>query len=248
MRIRGFVSYKGTNYLGWQIQPKGITVEGEIERVLSEILNRPINIIGAGRTDAGVHALGQVFHFDVENLDMDLDRLRYSANKMLPSDIDLHALQQVEDSFHSRYNAIEKIYKYSISFAEKIAILNDIVYACPIPTDIELFEEALKLFKGRHCFQDFTSKEEDFDNFVREIYEVQVEVDDADVTILFRGSGFMRYQIRYMVGAALAVAWGKQDISFITNHLDEDKQREIISYKAPGHGLMLVGVNYSLIN
>lgn len=248
MRIRGVVAYKGTNYAGWQIQPKKRTIEGEIERVLSEIFNCEINIVGSGRTDAGVHALGQVFHFDVDSLSLDLDRIRYSANKMLPKDIDLRSLEVVEDSFHSRYNATEKVYRYSICFMEKLPILSDVVYVCPQPTDIDLLMEALMKFKGQHNFQNLTSKEEDFDNFVREIYDIRFEVEEDDFSVLFTGNGFMRYQIRYMVGAALAVAWGKEDISYIDELLDDSKERKIISYKAPGQGLMLVGVNYSLIN
>ena len=245
MRILGIVSYKGTNYQGWQKQIDAPTIQGTIEKVLSQILNEDINIQGSGRTDAGVHAERQYFHFDL-NKEMDLDRLRYSANCLLPKDIFIQELKPFSDDFHARYSAKGKTYTYLIRLGERNAF--NFEYECNIPYEINgnLLYESLKLFKGKHDFKDFTSKEEDEDNFVREISKVDVSYIDQSkqFVITFVGNGFMRYQIRNMVGAAIAVASGKVNIDFIKYHLSNKEKREIISYKAPAEGLYLSDVNY----
>ena len=110
MRLLGQVSYKGTNYQGWQKQKNALTIQEEIEKVLSKILNSKIEINGSGRTDAGVHAQRQYFHFDVKKNDIDLDRLRYSANCLLPKDIFINSIKAVSDDFHARFSAKGKTY------------------------------------------------------------------------------------------------------------------------------------------
>ncbi|MBO4666596.1 MAG: tRNA pseudouridine(38-40) synthase TruA, partial [Bacilli bacterium] len=131
MKILAVVSYKGTNYAGWQKQPNALSIQEVIEDKLSQIFNRPISIYGAGRTDAGVHALGQRFHFDINETDVDLDRLIYSLNSMLPVDIKIDDMEEVDTDFHARYNAKEKIYSYSFVLEDKDVFLNEIMYVCP---------------------------------------------------------------------------------------------------------------------
>lgn len=243
MRILGVCAYKGTNYYGWQKQVGFESVQSTIEKVLSQIYDTEINITGSGRTDAGVHALRQYFHFDV-NKEKDLNQLLYSVNKMLPDDIQILSFEKVADDFHARYNALKKIYKYRIVLNNKDPFLYDQAHLYPMDFDFALFAQALKKFEGVHNYQDFTSKEEDEQNFVREIYEIKMQKFNNEITVLFIGSGFMRYQIRNMIGAAINVANKKEDISFIDKHLKDNKKREIISYKAPACGLYLVDVLY----
>ena len=243
MRILGVCSYKGTNYYGWQKQVGFVSVESTIEECLSKVYNSEINIIGSGRTDAGVHAFRQYFHYDTDK-EKDLNQLMYSLNRMLPEDIKIISLEVVNDDFHARYSAKKKIYKYRIVLTNKDPLLYDQAYIYPMDFDFALFTQALKKFEGIHTFKDFTSKEEDEGNFVREIYEIKMQQMNDEVVVLFIGNGFMRYQIRNMIGAAIAVANKKEDISFIENHLKENKPREIISYKAPACGLYLMDVLY----
>ena len=243
MRVLGVVSYKGTRFQGWQKQPTVVTVQGEIEKALSQVLNSEITIFGSGRTDAGVHAIGQTFTFDMSK-DLDLDKLCFSINRMIDKDIKILSFNKVDDVFHARFSAKSKTYLYKIRLGVKDPFENEFQYIYPFEFDFDLFSKALKQFEGKHCFKDFTSKEEDEDGYVREIYQIVSKKQDNDITVEFTGNGFMRYQIRNMVGAALAVASKSEDLNFIPKHLKEEKVREICQYKAPPQGLYLVKVEY----
>lgn len=243
MRVLGVVSYKGTRFQGWQKQPTVFTVQGEIEKALSQVLNSEVTIFGSGRTDAGVHAIGQTFTFDMSK-DLDLDKLCFSINRMIDKDIKILSFKKVDDDFHARFSAKSKTYLYKIRLGVKDPFENEYQYIYPFEFDFDLFSKALKQFEGKHCFKDFTSKEEDEDGYVREIYQIVSKKQDNDINVEFTGNGFMRYQIRNMVGAALAVASKNEDLNFIPNHLKEEKNREICQYKAPPQGLYLVKVEY----
>lgn len=245
MRYFAQVSYKGTNYQGWQKQINTPTVQGTIESVLSQILNTEINIQGSGRTDAGVHAQKQYFHFDIDK-DIDVDRIRYSANCLLPKDIFINSLKKVDDDFHARFSAKGKIYSYLIRFGERNAFNYEFETNIPYEVNVDLLYKVLKQFEGKHDFKDFTSKEEDNDKFVRTINKVEMSflAEARQFIVAFNGNGFMRYQIRNMVGSALAVAANKEKEDFITYHLSDKREREIVAYKAPAEGLFLVDVIY----
>lgn len=245
MKIHGICSYNGTKYSGWQKQTNDPSIQKEIEKVVSTILNTDTTIQGSGRTDAGVHAIRQHFHFEVKNDKVvDLQKLTYSMNSMLPSDIKILALEAVNDDFHARFSAKGKRYVYRISKEAKNPFKENLVWLNPQPFDIALFKTALKMFEGTHNFQDFTSKEEDETNFVRTVSKVEVNEQNDEISITFEGDGFMRYQIRYMIGTAFAVATKEIEISFIEKHLNNEKTREIIHYKAPSQGLYLDEVFY----
>ena len=244
MRILGKTSYNGTNYSGWQKQPDKRSIQETIEKELSRFFNRPITIYGAGRTDAGVHAFEQTFHFDVDETNVDLSRLIHSLNSMLPPDIKIEDMEEVDEDFHARYSAKEKIYGYSIVLDSKDVFLYQTMYVCPYELDTEVLEEALDHFKGKHNFKNFTSKEEDQDNFVREICNISFSEVDKIITIIFTGDGFMRYMIRFIVGTAIEVARGRMTFEQIDALLDEESEREIVSFKAPACGLCLLEVKY----
>jgi len=244
MRLLGTVSYRGTNYAGWQRQPNVLSIQELIETNLSKFFNREITIYGAGRTDAGVHAFGQRFHFDVDIDELDIDRLLYSLNKMLPDDIKIIDIEEVDESFHARYSAKAKCYAYSILLTAKEPFFYDTAYLFPKELDPQLFKEAIYKFIGQHNFKNFTSKEEDEDGFVRNIYSIDVECKDTVIYVVLRGSGFMRYMIRYIIGYALEVATDKYDLESIDELLDDNSERHIVSSKAPACGLTLVNVEY----
>lgn len=245
MRLLCKVAYKGTNYQGWQKQKNAPSVQEEIEKVLSQILNTEISIQGSGRTDAGVHAKGQYFHFDTDTK-MDLNRLQYSVNSLLPKDISVIEISKVSDDFHARYSAKSKRYSYFLRFEGKNPFNYDLETLYPYEIDTNLLIDCLKLFEGTHNFQDFTSKEEDEENFMRTIFSVKAHFVPGtnQFIITFEGDGFMRYMIRDMIGATLAVASGKEKKDFIEYHLSDKKEREIVPYKAPAEGLYLIDVNY----
>ena len=241
MKILAKVSYLGTNYHGWQIQPNALTVQEVIEKTLSQILNSPTKIYGSGRTDAGVHALNQAFHFEV-NKNVDLDRLKYALNSLLPDDISIRSLEEVEDDFHARFSVKKKHYQYRINVGEKNPFLANRSAYYPYPFDINKFVEALDLFVGKHNYLNFTSKEDDEDNYVREIYDIKVSLNETiDVDLV--GDGFMRYMIRDIVGTCLAVASDKEKITYITDRLDSEIDNHT-AYRACPEGLFLIDVIY----
>ena len=249
MRVFCIVSYKGTNYFGWERQVEQVSIQGEIEKAISQLFNMSIIIYGSGRTDAGVHAYGQTFHFDVEESKYEEEELKYRLNCILPVDIKINSLRFLKDDeeFHSRYSAVSKEYQYRLSLNAKNPFRYE--YAWLLKTndfDVELFKEALSKFVGKHSFINFTSKEEDKDNYIREIYSINVGFDEENEEILvnFVGSGFMRYQIRFMIGTAVNVAMKKEELSYIDDKLNNTKERAIVPYKGQPQGLYLVKVNY----
>ncbi|NLB48394.1 MAG: tRNA pseudouridine(38-40) synthase TruA [Erysipelotrichia bacterium] len=243
MKIFGTCAYKGTNYHGWQKQVDRVSVQNTIEEALSLIYNTKITIFGSGRTDAGTHAHRQSFHFEAPK-QKDLAQLTYALNKILPVDIKIHGLSTVDDSFHARFSVKRKIYEYHIVLTNKEPFFYGTAYIYPFEFDYPLFKKALQLFIGEHNFQDFTSREDDEFNFVRVIYDIKVKKKGNLVIVTFEGNGFMRYQIRNIVGTALAVASKKELLDFITAHLEHTKDRAIVSYKAPACGLYLADVKY----
>lgn len=242
MRYKVTLSYKGTNYFGWQKQPNVISVQEVIEKVLSTLYNEEVTIYASGRTDAGVHANGQAFHFDAPKK-YTLSDLKYRLNKMLPSDIEIKKVEHVDDSFHARYSAKRKTYVYKLYLGNKDPFLDDFVLFYPFPFNLDLVRKGINLFKGTHNFQNFTSKEEDEGNFVRTIYDIDVKKRGKRVTFLFTGNGFMRGQVRMMIGSLLALNEGKIDEKGLEMYLNTSK-RQVISYKVASKGLYLDNVTY----
>ena len=242
MRYKVTISYDGSRFMGSQIQLNDRTVQGELIRVFSKYFDEEIAINLSGRTDRGVHALNQVFHFDTAK-EFDISKTIYSLNKMLENDILIKSMEPVSDDFHARYSVKEKTYLYRIIFTSKDPFNREHFYVCPYPTNIELFKEVLNLFIGKHNFMNFTSKEEDEDGFIREIYSINFEENDNNFDIRITGNGFMRYMIRFLVGTALAAAQNKENIENVKLLLSA-KERNIVSYKAPAEGLYLENVKY----
>ena len=245
MRYLAVVSYKGTNFCGWQKQTvsKLPSVEVTIESVISRILNQETKIYGSGRTDAGVHALGQTFHFDTKK-ELDVTKFAHSLNELLPEDIRIQSVKPVADDFHARFNAKGKTYIYKIRNAKVSSpFKSDLEYTLGQPLDIEKMVEAAKVFEGKHNFQNFNSKEEDDAGFIRDINHISVSSKNDDVIISMTGDGFMRYMVRMIVGTLIQVGLGKLTSEDIKKIL-EDPVRKPSSYKAPAYGLYLKEVLY----
>lgn len=245
MRYFAVVSYRGTLYCGWQKQTvsKLPSVETTIEAVLSRILSSGIKIYGSGRTDAGVHALGQTFHFDTEK-EIEPQKLMHSLNELLPKDIRILDLKTVDENFHARFSAVSKTYIYKIRNAKtSSAFHSDLEWTLGQPLNIEKMREAAEIFKGEHNFQNFTSKEEDEQKFSRNIGVFDIKCENSSIEITISGNGFMRYMVRMLVGSIVQVGLGKMSTKDLQDEL-ESPIRKPSSHKAPAYGLYLKEVNY----
>lgn len=243
MRILAIVQYDGTNFAGWQIQPNERTIQEEIEKVISRIFDTKVQIYASGRTDAGVHAFGQTFHFDAPKEVTNLEKLRYSFNSLLPSDIHIVSLKEVDDNFHARFDVVSKTYMYSLSMGEFDVFNRHYSTQFMRKLNVKKIKEAVRVFIGKHNFQNYTSKETDQNNFVRTIYDFDVSSFSKTLVFTINGTGFMKYMVRMIVGALIEVGLGKLSVDDINDYLNSSS-RNIIPYKAPPQGLFLLDVSY----
>lgn len=241
MRYKAIVKYVGSDYYGWQKQTKEVTVQATIEERLSRIFNERITIHGSGRTDRHVHAYGQVFHFDAAKFAV--NKLKYSLNKMLPATIEIVKLQKVHEDFHARINAKSKTYEYIVFEKAKDPFNAEFALLYPFSLSLNKLKESAVLFRGKHNFQNFTNKEDDYQNFVREVFSFEVKKRGSKYTFTVIGRGFMRGQIRMMIGTILAYNEGKITLEDIRKSLLSE-ERTIVSFKVKGEGLYLKKVDY----
>ncbi len=244
MVIKAKVAYLGRDFLGFERQKEGRTVQGTLEKVLGEYFGSEILIQGAGRTDAGVNAYGQVVSFSVPRDIIDFERERRAIDRRLPSDLSLLSLEEAPEGFHPRKSAKYKIYAYRFSFAERDVFSPDVAFLDREEKfSLEAFQKTLSLFVGKHDFSSFTSKKEDSRGFVRTIESIDVANKGREMSVVFKGDGFLTYQIRFIVGAAFKVAYGELPLEEVRKRIDS-KERSILSYKAPAQGLSLLYVGY----
>lgn len=242
MRYLATVSYDGTSYVGWQVQPNGLSVEECIEKAISQILNKDTKIFASGRTDAGVHALGQTFHFD-SDVQFDIGKFLYSLNCLLPEDIHILRMKQVSDDFSARFNAVSKTYRYILNEGQYDVFNRKYANQFLRTLDVSSMQEASSYFIGEHNFQNFTSKEEDDKGFARKINSFCVKKDGNNIVFEVNGNGFMRYMVRMMVGALIEIGLGKQKIEYVREKLCEETRNQV-PYRAKPCGLFLVEVSY----
>lgn len=241
MRYFGTVSYFGMNYCGWQTQPNKHGIEDKIEKILSKILDEKIDIVGAGRTDKGVHAYAQAFHFDAKKEIKDISHLIYALNRLLPVDIKIKSLKKVDDDFHARFSAKKKEYLYKIYTGKDIPFYARTHWICK-SLDIKLLKEASKVFEGKHNFQNLTSKEKDPKDFIRTIYSIKVKQNKDEILVTLIGDAFMRYMVRDIVAEMVEVASSHKNLKDLKKLFS--KERHITNHKAPAEGLYLVKVYY----
>ncbi len=244
MRYRVDVAYDGSEFHGWQVQPNVRTVQGEIEKALSSILGVKIRINGAGRTDAGVHALQQVFHFDFPR-PLDIDRFYVSLNRSLPRDIVVKRITPVDDSFHARFSVKSKTYIYVIHRGTKNPFLSRYTWNYPFFLDIKAMERCAGLIKGDVDFSGFISSVKDLEekNPVRTIFS-SVLLERGEMLIyIIRGISFIKYLVRSIVGTLVRVGKGEvseEDFSLMV----EGKMRKEPIFLAPPSGLYLARIDY----
>jgi tRNA pseudouridine38-40 synthase len=244
MRYCGVLSYFGQAYKGFERQKDYPTIQGKLEGALSQLAGKEVMIHGAGRTDAGVHAKGQTFSFDFDPI-ADLSAFVHALNRLLPGDIVVLSLREVEPTFDARHSSVGKVYSYSFHYGQRDPLaLEEFQLEWP-HFSFPLFISCMKLYEGTHNFMDFTSKSEDKDHFVRTIEAIRFVYDEkgGHMKVILRGNGFMTYMVRIFVGVAFKVAIGKLSLDEVKQLLDPS-ERKIISYKAPAEGLCLEEVIY----
>ena len=212
MRYLITISYDGTNFSGYQKQPKERTIQGELEKVLKEINGgKKVDVHASGRTDAGVHALAQRVHFDLETK-ITSEKLSKGLNSLLPEDIFVKRVEEVSDNFHARFSAIGKEYIYKLNMGEYNPLERNYVYQHNEKLDVVEMERAMKYLEGTHNFKSFTKTDDEKDDFVRTISQTSLVRDSKDInkiTFTFVGTGFLRYMVRNMVGTLIMVGEGK---------------------------------------
>lgn len=242
-RILIVVQYDGTKYFGWQKQPSKPTIQGEIEKALEIVACGHIEVFGSGRTDAGVHAIGQVAHFDLP-LNIPVSKLPDILNKLLPPDIAIVKAEEVSQEFHARFSAKQKTYEYRVYTGKKKDVFNA-NYCAYISDklDIEKMNKAKLLLIGKHNFEGFCSSSTAVKDFEREIFSIEIAVKKGYIYFTFVGNGFLYNMVRIIVGTLVDVGRGKLGIDAIKKAL-KTGDRTKVGITMPPNGLYLKSVDY----
>lgn len=235
------IAYKGTNYFGWQRQPKQISVQQVLEESLSILLRSEIKITGAGRTDTGVHAKQLFAHFDFEDLD-NQNGLIFKMNSFLPKDIAIKDIFRVHDDAHARFDAIQREYEYMVSL-EKNPFMEDFAYHIHNLPDMELMNEAAKLLLHHRDFQCFSRSKTDVKTYNCTIVKANWEATDNTLIFTIAADRFLRNMVRAIVGTLLNVGYGKTSLEDFKEILNS-KSRERAGASAPAKALFLKNVTY----
>ncbi len=241
--IKLILEYDGTNYLGWQKQRIGKTIQGTLEEAIRSLTNEEIDSIGSSRTDAGVHAKGFIANFKT-NSKIPADKFREAINHKLPDDIVILKSEEVEEDFHSRYNAKGKTYSYSILNRDvKSAIDRNYVYHIKKELDLNSMEEACKHFIGTYDFSAFKTSGSSVKSSIRTISELYIQKNDDIIKIFVTGDGFLYNMVRIIVGTLIMVGNNKIKPEEIKNII-ESKNRDNAGICVPPNGLVLEKVYY----
>jgi tRNA pseudouridine38-40 synthase len=241
MRFRLTIEYDGSIYKGWQIQNGQVTVQGEIERVLKQIFSNHIGIVGAGRTDSGVHARGQVAHFELGH-QVDPGKLLRSLNGILNKDIRIKDISEVDQSFHARYSAKLREYHYWIS-PKPTALYRSYSWDLSYDLDLNRMNKAAKLIRGRNDFTSFCRSNSDVNIHFCNIKKAYWLEKDDFLIFIIQADRFLHGMVRALVGTLVDVGRGKININDITDIL-KSKNRSAASQSAPAKGLILEKVYY----
>ncbi len=236
------IEYDGTDYLGFQLQAEGRTIQGEVERALAKVTRRETRVIGAGRTDAGVHAVGQVIGF-VPQWKHSLPELQRAMNALLPEDIAVHQMAWVADDFHPRFSAVSREYRYTIlNQAFRSPLAQRFAYHYLKPLDVEAMARAAKCLVGSHDFASF-GRSPQGENTVRQVYQAQCTRQDQFIYFDIVANAFLYRMVRSIVGTLLLVGIGKLSPERFGEILQARDRRRSGSV-APARGLCLMRVNY----
>ncbi len=235
------LSYNGKNYHGWQNQPKAISVQEVIENALSLLLKTPTPIVGAGRTDAGVHASQMYAHFDTK-IPVNAHDLVYKLNAFLPLDIAIHAIFKVNATAHTRFDAISRTYLYRIALTKNVFNYNAAYYVKQ-PLDIERMQEATKILFQYNDFQCFSKVNTDVKTYYCTIMKAEWFIEDNELRFVIKADRFLRNMVRAVVGTMINVGLGKLSVDNL-HTIIASKNRSKAGFSVPAHALYLTAVNY----
>lgn len=242
-RVRMVLAYDGTNYCGWQLQPNGITIEEVLNQALSELLREPVVVIGASRTDSGVHAEGNVAVFDTENR-MPADKICFALNQRLPEDIRVLKSEEVPLDWHPRKQNCVKTYEYRI-LNRKIAMPTLRLYShfCYFSLDVEKMQKGASYLIGEHDFKSFCTVRSQAEETVRTVYSLDVKKEGDMIIIRITGSGFLYNMVRIIAGTLMKVGMGVYPPEHVEEILDA-RNRQAAGPTAPAQGLTLISMEY----
>ena len=242
--IRLVIAYDGTAYQGFQKQPYGSTVQSELEKALEKFLREPVRIIGASRTDAGVHAVAQVVNFETGK-SMPVARVKASLNGILPPDIKASKVEEADPDFHARRDATAREYEYYIWNADfQNVFRRDYAYHVPEKLDRKAMAEAVGFIEGTHDFKAFCVAESAVKGCVRTVYSAVLK-DEGDhlLTVYIKANSFVHQMVRSIIGTVVEVGLGKRDPGSIMELL-ENRDRSSVGKTAPARGLFLTKIEY----
>lgn len=240
---RFIIMYDGSRYYGWQRQPDHDTVQGKLETVLERLCGQPVEVIGAGRTDAGVHARNMAANA-VLDVPLVPEEIRDYMNRYLPEDIAVREVRAAGPRFHARYNATGKTYCYTcFDGPVKPVFDRKYVYTLEESPDVAAMREAAELLKGEHDFRNFCMNPRMKKSTVRVVDQIRIEREGDYIRFMFHGTGFLQNMVRIMVGTLLEVGWGRMDPGQVREVLLAQERRKA-GPTAPAQGLCLMNVDY----
>ncbi len=240
---RFIIMYDGSRYYGWQRQPDHDTIQGKVESVLERLCGEPVEVIGAGRTDAGVHARNMVANA-VLDVSLAPEEIRDYLNRYLPEDIGIREVKMAGPRFHARYNATGKTYCYTcFDGSVKPVFDRKYVYVLEESPDIGAMLEAAELLKGEHDFRNFCMNPRMKKSTVRRVDQIYIEREGEYIRFTFHGTGFLQNMVRIMVGTLLEVGWGRMSLQQVREVL-QTEERQKAGPTAPAQGLCLLRVDY----
>lgn len=238
------IVYDGTRYYGWEHQPTtDMTIQGKLETLLSRMTDTQVDVIGAGRTDAGVHAKAMVANAHMDT-DMTPEEICDYMNQYLPDDICITDVTKASDRFHSRYNALGKTYCYTCYYGKAKPVFNrKYVYVLEERPDIERMKEAAAILVGQHDFASFCSNPRMKKSTVRKVDMIDISMKGSYINFTYHGTGFLQHMVRILTGTLLEVGYGKRTPESMVELL-EAKKRALAGATAPAKGLCLLKVDY----
>lgn len=240
-RYKLTIEYDGTNFSGWQIQPDSRTVEEEIEKAFSQILQQPIDLLGQGRTDAGVHAMGQVAHVDLPD-SINPEKLTYGVNGLVGNEIHIHEMTKVDDEFHSRFDAEYREYEYSI-LTKASPLKRQSSWFPNSDYEIDKVKECISLLMGEFDFSNFSKYNEENYTTLCTILLCEMEEIEGELIVRIRANRFLRNMVRRLVGTIIEVGKGKMSVQEFEELL-KNPGKKTPTYTAPAKGLRLIRVFY----
>lgn len=243
-RVKIIVAYDGTDYCGWQIQPNGITIEEMLNGAIRKVTGEEVHVIGASRTDSGVHALGNVAVFDTES-PIPPERMAYALNQKLPEDIVIVRSEEVDKDWHPRYKVtVSKTYEYRIYNAPAPNPLKRRYSTfVSFPMDVEKMRKGASFLVGQHDFVSFCNVRTNVEDTVRKVEEIRITKKDADIVIRITGNGFLYNMVRIIAGTLIRVGRGFYEPERVKEILEAKKRTEA-GVTAPACGLTLVSIDY----